>query len=759
MWLVRLLTADFWLAQEQENIMIEKDAGAAAVRPDLQDPGLRLFVTGFLVLFLELACIRWFATYVIFLQFFTNVVLLASFLGMSCGCMAGRSKRNWLALFPLIALGTVLCAVGIFILYASWSGLAIDVGNQASPQEVFFGTEIRNPDVATFAVPIEAIVGVFFVLIALMFVPLGQVLGSAFDAIPNRVKGYALNIGGSIVGIVLFSLASFVQTPPVVWFAVTFLGVAWLLHGERMLNWQRLVPLVAICIIVFGFPKLLDNGDSQTRWSPYYAVNLSRGKAITVNTIGHQMMLQFDSSGSQYSLIHLLHRAAGETPFKNVLIIGAGSGNDIDHALHYGVSHVDAVEIDPVILDIGVRQNPDHPYQDPRVTRHLDDGRHFLRTTDQKYDLVVYALVDSLVLHSGYSNIRLESYLFTQQAFDDIKRVLNPGGMFVTYNYFRQGWVVQRVADMAKRSFGCDPLIISLPYREEIKASAPAGFTMVMTDCSSSLREQFRQQNFWINTIPPKNLNVNGFQIDPRQRSDAKDWLRIAPSTLIADQGNPIAADDDWPFPYLSDRIIPELSVRSMVLLGGIGLLMVWLFWPRGSGRVDSRMFFLGAAFMLLETRAVVQLALLFGSTWVVNSGVFFTVLVLILLANLYALRTRSQRVWTHYALLLAVVAVAAMTPVSVFLNGGLVWRTLAPCILALGPMLFAAVIFARSFSESSDPDLAFASNIAGSVVGGIAESFSMLLGFRYLLLLAVIFYLLSMWRPAMSLRTMRAAS
>ncbi len=738
--------------------MTETAAGTIAPGPDWQGPGLRLFVTGFLVLFLELACIRWFATYVIFLQFFTNVVLLASFLGMSCGCMAARSKRNWLALFPLIALAAVFSAVAIYVIYGLWGGFAISVGNQTSPQEVFYGTEYRNPDVASFVVPIEAIVGVFFILIALMFVPLGQVLGKAFGAVPNRVRGYALNIGGSILGIVLFSIASWLQTPPVVWFVLTFAGVAWLLHAEGLLSVLRAGALATICIVIFAFPLLLDrNQDGQTRWSPYYAVNLREGKVITVNAVGHQEMRRFDSDGSQYSLIHLLHRATGGTPFKDVLIIGAGSGNDVDHALHYGVSHVDAVEIDPAILDIGVRQNPDHPYQDPRVTRHIDDGRHYLRTTDRKYDLVVYALVDSLVLHSGYSNIRLESYLFTQQAFDDVKRVLKPGGIFVTYNYFRQGWVVQRVAEMAKRSFGCDPLIISLPYREEVKASAPAGFTMVITDCSPALRAQFSKQSFWINAVPPKNLNINGFQIDPQQRSDAKDWLRIAPSTLIADQGNPIAADDDWPFPYLSERIIPELSVRSMILLGGLGLLMVWLFWPRGSGRIDNRMFFLGAAFMLLETRAVVQLALLFGSTWVVNSGVFFTVLVLILAANLYVLRTRSQRVWTHYVLLLLVVAAAAVTPVSVFLNGGIVWRTLAPCILALGPMLFAAVIFARSFSQSADPDLAFASNIAGSVVGGIAESFSMLVGFRYLLLLAVIFYLLSMWRPALSAPALRA--
>src|SRR6185295_12680630 len=141
-------------------------------------------------------------------------------------------------------------------------------------------------------------------------------------------------------------------------------------------------------------------------------------------------------------------------PFRNVLIIGAGSGNDLAHALRFGTSQIDAVEIDPVIQDIGRNYHPDHPYQDPRVVRHLDDGRHFLRTTDRKYDLVVYALVDSLILHSGYSNIRLESYLFTKEAFADVQRVLKPGGTFVTYNYFRQGWIVARVAEMAASAFG-----------------------------------------------------------------------------------------------------------------------------------------------------------------------------------------------------------------------------------------------------------------------------------------------------------------
>src|SRR5689334_2592289 len=168
------------------------DASSSGTVPlPVRAHGISLFLVGFLVLFLELACIRWFAAYVIFLQFFTNVTLIACFLGMSCGCLAARRRADWLDFFPLLSLATVVAAFGIFVIYQHWSGLVIEVGRQSSPQEVFFGTEYRNPDVARFAVPIELIAAVFFVLIALMFVGLGQVLGRCFDAYPNRVVGYS----------------------------------------------------------------------------------------------------------------------------------------------------------------------------------------------------------------------------------------------------------------------------------------------------------------------------------------------------------------------------------------------------------------------------------------------------------------------------------------------------------------------------------------------------------------------------------------
>lgn len=724
--------------------------------------GFNLFLVGFLVLFLELACIRWFAANVIFLQFFTNLVLIACFLGMSCGCLAARRKQDWLARFPALAVVTFMSAVLMFVVYYYWEGLAIDVGSQTSPQRVFFGTESRNPDIAQFVIPIDLIGGVFFVLIALLFVGLGQVLGRAFDAYPNRIVGYTLNIGGSIVGIVGFTLLSFARVPPVVWFSIAFSGVGYLLYQHGRLKLLHAVSL-GVLLLAIGISGTHFDNDVEVHWSPYYAIShLKKERGIRVNTIGHQQMVPFDEDGPVYSLIHLLQQHSGGKPFENVLIIGAGTGNDVAHALKFNAGHIDAVEIDPVILEIGRHHHPDRPYDDPRVTVHLDDGRHFLRTTDQKYDLVVYALVDSLILHSTYANIRLESFLFTEQAFEDVRRTLKPDGMFVMYNFYRQGWIVERAANLAEKVFGQQPLIMPIPYREIVAPDdVQDAYTMLIAGANGHIAETFRTKgSFWLHEQPTMNLAIDGFTADreslPTDPTESRDrWHAVAPAKLVTAGSVSILTSDDWPFFYLRRPMIPTLNIRSMLVLGTLGLGMVLFFLPKGGPRrLNSRMFFLGAAFMLLETKAVVHLALLFGSTWLVNSAVFFAVLIMILLANLYVLKAPNLTLKRHYAGLFLLLAANVLIPLDVFLGGGILWRYVIPCTLVMAPIFFAGVIFARSFRDAKHPDEAFGSNIAGAVVGGLCEAFSMLLGFRYLLLVAVVFYALSTYLRKSQLET-----
>jgi hypothetical protein len=163
------------------------------------------------------------------------------------------------------------------------------------------------------------------------------------------------------------------------------------------------------------------------------------------------------------------------------------------------------------------------------------------------------------------------------------------------------------------------------------------------------------------------------------------------------------------------------------------------------------RMFFLGAGFMLIETKAVVHLALLFGSTWVVNSVVFFAVLVMILAANLFVAKARPERLGPYYAGLLVSLALNALIPLDVFLGMDRTVRTVGSCLLVFVPIFFAGVVFATAFRRTPDPDRAFGANIAGAMAGGLAENSSMLLGFQQLMLVAIAFYALALasgWHP-----------
>src|SRR5262249_60038047 len=134
------------------------------------------------------------------------------------------------------------------------------------------------------------------------------------------------------------------------------------------------------------------------------------------------------------------------------------------------------------------------PYQSDKVHVHLDDGRNFLRSAKRQYDLIIYALVDSLVLQSSYSNIRLESYLFTEQAYADVRRHLKPNGIFAMYNFYRQGWLVSRLHQGVTSVFETSPLVIPLPYHDTIRPEDQLSgeFTVLMAGDKGRMQHLFR---------------------------------------------------------------------------------------------------------------------------------------------------------------------------------------------------------------------------------------------------------------------------
>ena len=155
-------------------------------------------------------------------------------------------------------------------------------------------------------------------------------------------------------------------------------------------------------------------------------------------------------------------------------------------------------------------------------------------------------------------------------------------------------------------------------------------------------------------------------------------------------------------------------------------------------------MFFLGAGFMLLETKGVVHMALLFGATWFVNSIVFFAILVMILASNLYVLAARPRTLRPYYALLFASLACAAVVPLGTFLALPPAAKTVLSASLTFAPIVFAGMIFAASFRDRRRPDVALGSNIGGVILGGLLEFLSLVLGFNNLLFLALGLYALS---------------
>lgn len=717
-------------------------------------PRIELFLVSFLILFFELAAIRWFAATVVFLTFFTNIVLLACFLGMSVGLLTASRPVNLVRTVLPLAMLSFAAAVATNLLYWQWAdAVTIGLGDQqASPQLIYFGTEYRPADPSRWVIPMWAVAGAFFALIALTFVGLGQVMGRAFTAIPDRVAAYTIDVLGSLTGIAAFAAMAWLQLPPTVWF-VPIILLALYLGG-----WRSPVQLAAgasaFVFIAIGSHALLVHG--QLSWSPYYKVAFEPAtRKIATNEIGHQQMVEIGSQGTAYLLPYLLNRDAGGKPFEDVMIIGAGSGNDVAASLRAGTRSVDAVEIDPRINAIGRHLHPDRPYADARVSIHLDDGRSFLRRTDRSYDLVVYALVDSLVLHSGYSSVRLESFLFTPQAFEDVKRTLKPDGVFAMYNFYRQGWVVGRLAKMAEEAFGAPPVVISLPHRDAIAADSQAPhFTFLLAGADSkrleAIRARFAQdQSFWIHAFPLRNEAVNAFgKAPPRagaQEAAGVGWHRIAPARV--DVGNVGAMpSDDWPQLYLRDREIPWAPIGQGILtVAVLSIAILFVFAPVRLVRPNWQMFFLGAGFMLLETKGVVHMALLFGGTWIVNSVVFFAILVMILCANLYVVKARPRDLRPWYGLLVAALLVNALVPMDVFLSLDPVARTLSSCLVVFVPVFFAGVIFATIFRESQQPDVDFGSNVAGIIVGGLSEHLSLVVGFNQLLLLAIVFYLLSL--------------
>jgi hypothetical protein len=152
-------------------------------------------------------------------------------------------------------------------------------------------------------------------------------------------------------------------------------------------------------------------------------------------------------------------------------------------------------------------------------------------------------------------------------------------------------------------------------------------------------------------------------------------------------------------------------------------------------------LFFMGAAFLLLETKNVVQFALLFGTTWFVNALVFFGILLSVFAAVECARHVRFQHPTRLYAALFATLALAWVIQPENLLSLSAPLRLAAAASLAFAPIFLANLIFAERFRSVGSSTIAFGANLLGAMVGGVLEYSSLIVGYRALLPILALLY------------------
>lgn len=654
-----------------------------------------LFLASFLALYFELLVIRYIGTELAVFLSLKNLPLIASFFGLGVGMLRTGQLRRVQRAFALTAAALFL--VIRFRAYVPQPSLGWQY-------QLIQG---KLPHWLSFAGYAGFVLLVLW-LIVLFFAALGDKVGEYLKVMPP-LPGYGINLAGSLAGILGFTLLSFSGAPPLVWLAAGFA----LLLPMWWRFWSQVLVLAAL-VVATGLPP------PGTYWSPYHRIDIQpvtmagisppAAYSLRYNHLWYQTIVDLSPQFMREHPAAEPNRSVRdyyEFPYRfvsqpgTVLVVGAGTGNDVAAALRHGARHVDAVEIDPVILELGRRYHPEHPYASPKVSTYVDDARAFFHKTKRKYDLVVFGFLDSSTLLTGFSSLRLDNYVYTRESFESARRLLKPGGSMV-------------LAFAVTRSFAADRLFVTLT--QAFDGIEPRAF--------------------------PTRTNVEGMVYIEGAARDNATAANVAEATanLHRSSANAIAASDNWPFLYLETRTIPV----SLQVVLAVFVLTAWL-WQRSAVRsqFDSRgaeFFLLGAGFLLLETNAVTRLALLFGSTWLVNVAVISAFLFMALAANALVERARVN-VRACYAILLLVVLLGAALPYFGWSASLLTSRVALATLWTALPVFFSGLIFSSALQNTRSPQNALAMNLLGAVIGGILENAVMIGGSVLVGVLACIVY------------------
>jgi SAM-dependent methyltransferase len=684
----------------------------------------RLALVSILGLFLELMMIRWISSEIRVFAYFKNFVLIACFLGFGMGCYLSRRHISLVStILPLLTL-LLLVKLPWQALRDLMTDLPTFVG--ATSDMHFWELPAAANGWFLLLVLVAAVVIIvpIFCLLTFLFIPVGQLVGWYLNKAANLVFGYTVNIVGSLAGILLYTFLCFFYQPPTAWFLLAGVMMALLLRRVPRLRW-------AAAGAFLGFAALASLGsvkNSSTYWSPYQKLTViprkeageTVGYVLKTNESWYQQILdlspEFVAAHPQFFKEEPIQWNPYNVPYHfyprppSVLVLGSGMGNDVAAALRNGAGRVAAVEIDPLILKLGSELHPEKPYGSPRVQEVLDDARSYVQNSEDRFDLIVFSLLDSHTTSSYYTNIRIDNYVYTLEALKATRRLLKPDGIFIIKFQVDTPWIAGRLRGLLETVFARRPLQL----RTEKSPYGTMG-TFFITGSQGRIA---------------------------RAMSESELAAFVANHSDIETQQAPLTTDD-WPYFYQRE---PGLPV-PVIVISGVLVLLCWLFMRKaGTGLRSMRwhFFFLGAGFLLLEAQIISKMALLFGTTWVVNSIVIAGLLLLIVAANSLVEFWRDLPVGWAYAGIFLSMLVSYLVPLEKFLFHSMVSKLVLATVVLCLPVFFAGIVFVRSFAREGFPAVALGANLLGGLVGGLLESLSLWTGIRSLVMVAGLFYLAS---------------
>lgn len=688
-----------------------------------------LFVWSFISLFLELFAIRWLSADIRAFTVFKTFPLVACYIGFGLGY--ARKDPSAYQFLPIALLLFCLCMkLADVVGFCMWGFPSISIFQWQTL--VLSGNSIQA--LSIFMIFLSVLLA--GPLLACMYI--GTKIGYLFEK-SAPLEAYAINLLGAGVGSVAFTFVAFLGASPAMLFTLPCIVLLAYLLRER-----KFLPAIVLAVAFFIVwapeqskgralaPDIQEKmqTDASVLWSPYQRIDLTRfllkkekaeskvvGIELGVNRAFYQYYLDESTDPTLLppTLAKLLADRTTEysVPFqlkkdtKSVLVVGAGTGQHVSTGLKLGANDIDAVEIDPIILKLGEIYNPG--YSSPYVHKICDDARHYFNTCNKKYDLIIFSVLDSHTVTGQGSSVRLDSYVYTQQSFENAAKLLKPDGvMYLSYASFRR--------QIERRLF------------ETMKAAN-------IGEVHSLKFRGVNTQNSNLAVGKPLDSNI----LPPG-------WERIQPPDVTV--ARPVLTDD-WPYLYVDPSVVdyPYLFVVALIFIFSVFLARKTVLAPK-TEPLYWQMFFLGAAFLLLELTSIARLALLFGSTWITSAVVINCVLVMLFIANLFAMRFK-QKLNTHilYGCLFVLIIVSYLLPTNKLSELTAGFGPTAPFIVALitlSPMCAAGLIFPQAFAKSASPSKGLTFNILGAVLGGLLEYTSYFCGNSSLVLLSGGLYLIS---------------